>query len=124
MLALWQKLSKKTIRVSGFRHSPNPAYFDPTSRAAQTALLQSRFRARLKAEKNAKKPDKRKQDLDSWRRGRFDKNLMRTTRALQKAKRARADKVFLNQSNKSFSEKRRAQLAQWRKNRNASAFGN
>ena len=72
------------------------------------------------AEKNAKKPDKRKQDLDSWRRGRFDKNLMRTTRALQKAKRARADKVFLNQSNKSFSEKRRAQLAQWRKNRNAS----
>ncbi len=124
VLALWQKVTKKSIRVSGFHHSPNPAYFDPISRAAHTALLQSRFRARLNAEKNTNKPDRKKQDLDAWRRGRFDKNLMRTTMALQKAKRARADKAYLNQGKKSFSEKRRGQLTQWRKNRNASAFKN
>ena len=75
VLGLWQRVSNKNINVSGFKLSPYPAYFDPSGRAAQSATLNSRFRARLKAEKNAKKPSKRKQDLEAWRRGRFNPNL-------------------------------------------------
>jgi hypothetical protein len=124
VLGLWQKVSNKSVRNSGFRRSPDPAYLNPTGRSAQTALLKSRFRARLKAERNAKKPDKKKQDLEAWRRGRFDKNLLKTTSALQKAKRTRSDKEYLNKGKPSFSAKRQSQLSQWRKNRNVAAFRN
>ena len=122
VLGLWQKVSNKSIQYSGFRRSPDSAYSDPISRSAQTALLKSRFRARLSAEHNAKKPDKKKHDLDAWRRGRFDKNLYQTTMALQKAERARTDKDFLKKGKKSFLQRRQSQLSLWRKNRNGSAF--
>ena len=122
VLGLWQKLSNKSIRNSGFRLSPNPAYSNPRSRAAQTELLKSRFMARLSAERNAKIPDRKKQDLDAWRRGRFDKNLYQNTIALQKARRSRIDKNYLNQGKKTFSQKRQSQLSKWRKSRDSSAF--
>ena len=124
VLGLWQKISKRSIRNSGFYLSPNPAYSDPLGRSAQTALLKSRFRARLNAERNAKKSDKKKQDLDAWRRGRFDRNLYKATMALQKAKKVRVDKAYLNKGKRSFSQKRQSQLLQWRKSRSGSAFRN
>ena len=124
VLGLWQKISKRNIRNSRFHLSPNPAYFDPLGRSAQTALLKSRFRARLNAERNAKKSDKKKQDLEAWRRGRFNKNLYKATMALQKAKKVRADKAYLNKGKRSFTQKRQSQLLQWRKSRNGSAFRN
>lgn len=122
VLGLWQKLSNKSIRNSGFRLSPDPAYSNPVSRLAQTALLKSRFRARLSAERNAQKPDRKKQDLDAWRRGRFDKNFYQNTIAIQKARQARSNKDFFNQGKKTFAQKRQSQLSKWRKNRNSSAF--
>ena len=122
VLGLWQKISNQSVHNAGFQLSSDPAYFDPVGRSAQTALLKSRFRARLKAEKTAKKVDKRKLDLEAWRRGRFDKNLLKATTAIQKAKRTRADKEYLNKGKKSFASKRQAQLAQWRKDNSAAAF--
>ncbi|MBT3992393.1 MAG: transglycosylase SLT domain-containing protein [Rhodospirillaceae bacterium] len=124
VLGLWQKVSNKSIRGSGFRRSPDPAYANPIGRTAQVALLKSRFRARLSAERNANKPDKKKQDLEAWRRGRFDKNFMQATTALQKAEQARKDKNYLNKGKKTFASKRQSQLSQWRKNRSAAAFRN
>ena len=122
VLGLWQKLSNKNIHNSGFHLSPDPAYSDLKSRSAQTAVLKSRFRARLHAERNAKKPDRKKQDLKAWRRGRFEKDLYKTAIALKKAKRAATDKNYLNQGKKSFPQIRKAQLSQWRKTRNGTAF--
>ncbi len=122
VLGLWQKVSKKSVRNSGFRRSPDPAYFDPVGRAAQTALLKSRFRARLSAERTATKPEMKKQNLDAWRRGRFEKDYMQTTAALQKADLTRKDKEYLNKGKTSFSNKRQSQLARWRKNKNPIAF--
>ncbi len=124
VLGLWQKVSNKSIRRSGFHRSPVPAYTDPISRSAQAALLKSRFRARLAAERNAKKPDKKRQDIEAWRNGRFNTNFMQATTALQKAERARKDKDFLNTGKQSFASKRQSQLMQWRKNRSIAAFRN
>ena len=122
VLDLWQKISNKSIRNSQFRMSPDPAYSNPISSAAQTAVLKSRFRARLRAERRTNLADKKKQDLEAWRRGRFDKNLYKTGIAVKKAKRVLSDRDFLNQGKKSFSQIRRSQLSEWRKNRNGSAF--
>ncbi len=122
VLGLWQKTSNKSIRSSGFRRSPDPAYNDPIGRAAQAALLKSRFRARLAAERNAKKPEKKTQDLSAWRRGRFENNNLQVQAALQKAERARKRKNYLDKGKRSFSSKRRHQLSQWRKNRSPVAF--
>ena len=124
VLGLWQKVSNKSVRDSGFHRSPDPAYQDPVGRVAQSALLKSRFRARLAAERNAKKPEKKKQNLDAWRRGRFDNSYMQATIASQKADRTRKDKQYLQKGKKSFSSKRKGQLTQWRKNRNPAAFKN
>lgn len=124
VLGLWQKVAKKSIRDSRFKRSPDPAYENPTSRIAQSALLKSRFRARLAAERTANKPKKKQQDLSAWRNGRFNHNFMQTTKALQKAERARKNKNYLNKGKKSFSQRRQSQLTQWRKNRDAAAFRN
>jgi hypothetical protein len=122
VLGLWQKVSNKSIRKSGFHRSPVPAYADPIGRLAQAALLKSRFRARLYAERNAKKPEIKSQNLDAWRRGRFGKNYLETTAALQKADRVRKDKNYLKRGKKSFSQRRQEQMSRWRKNRNIGAF--
>tara|TARA_B100000315_G_C14588987_1_gene594707 strand:+ start:854 stop:1795 length:942 start_codon:yes stop_codon:yes gene_type:complete len=122
VLGLWQKVSNKSIRSSGFRRSPDPAYYDPIGRTAQAALLKSRFRARLAAERNAKKPEKKTHNLEAWRRGRFNHNSLQVQAALQKADRARKRKNYLNTGKRSFSTKRQHQLTQWRKNRSPAAF--
>ena len=51
----------------------------------------------------------------------FD-DLYKTGIAVKKAKRVLSDRDFLNQGKKSFSQIRRSQLSEWRKNRNGSAF--
>ena len=123
VLGLWQKTSNKSVRSSGFRRSPDPAYFDPIGRSAQAALLKSRFRARLAAERNAKKPEKKTQNVEAWRRGRFENsNNLQVQAALQKAERARKRKNYLKTGKRSFSTKRQHQLSQWRKNRSPAAF--
>ncbi len=122
VLGIWQKVSKLSIRGSGFKWSPDPAYSDPASRRAQLAVLNSRFRARLAAERTAAKPEKRETQIDAWRRGRFDKNYLSATAAMNKAKRSRSRKQEITQKKPSFAERRRRQMAEWRKRRNGSVF--
>jgi hypothetical protein len=122
VLGLWQNISQISVVNSNFFKSPDIAYRDPVSHLAQTALLKSRFRARLKAEQNIKKPETKKHDLSAWRNGRFDKGFFKATAALQKAKRARSDKEYLSKGQQSFSSRRVSQLTEWRKSRSSAVF--
>jgi hypothetical protein len=122
VLALWQKISKRSILTENFYKSPDPAYLNPEGRRAQTALLRSRFRARLHAEQKTDKPKQKMQDLSAWRNGRFDKGFFKAATALKKAKRVRSDKEYLKKGKKSFSYRRISQLAEWRKRKDPAVF--
>ena len=124
VLTLWKKVSKRKLKGSIFRASPDPVYSDPKARSAQMAVLKSRFRARLQAERSAKKPEKKKHNLDAWRNGKFDTGLLKAAIAKQRGDRVRADKEYLNKGKKSFKSRRKSQLARWRRTREGSSFRN
>lgn len=122
VLGIWQKVSKRSIRSSGFTLSPDLAYQNPLSRDAQLAVLNSRFRARLAAERSAEKPKKRETQIDAWRRGRFNNNYLSAATAKNQANLARSRKKEVNQVKTSFAERRRRQMVEWKKRRNGSVF--
>lgn len=122
VLGIWQKISNRSIRSSGFKLSPDPAYSEPTSRIAQLAVLNSRFRARLAAERTAPKPKKRETQIESWRRGRFEGLNLADQAARGKANRARLRKQEISQPKSSFADRRQRQIAEWRKRRDGSVF--
>ena len=77
----------------------------------------------IAAERNAKKPETKTQNVEAWRRGRFENsNNLQVQAALQKAERARKRKNYLKTGKRSFSTKRQHQSSQWRKNRSPAAF--
>ncbi|HIA80526.1 MAG TPA: hypothetical protein EYO02_00150 [Rhodospirillales bacterium] len=81
------------------------------------ALLNSRFKARLEAERGEKKGNKARRQLEAWRKARTSPNLLAHTAAKKKAKLVQRQKSELKNDSKNFSKKRLEQLAKWRKNR-------
>jgi len=115
VLRIWREVSGVSLSSAHVQPSPDPAYADPTTRVAQTALLNSRFRARLEAERGAKKHIKTRDQLQAWREARTSPSLLQHNSALQRAKALQRQKAALNGKKLSFAEKRRQQLANWRK---------
>jgi len=115
VLRIWREVSGVSLEKLPIQPSPNPAYADPTSRVAQMALLNSRFRARLDAERVANKHIKTRDQLQAWREARTSPNLLNHIGALQRAKMIQRQQSELKNAKVSFAEKRRRQLAKWRK---------
>ena len=117
ILKIWRKMSGVSLEDLPLTPSKDPAYRDPKAHVAQMALLNSRFRARLEAERRQQKPDKAKTQLEAWRKARTSPNLIAHTAALRKAKFRKKKKTNLHVDKRSFSKKRLEQLAKWRKDR-------
>ena len=117
ILKIWRKVSGVSLRSLPVTPSKNPAYRDPHAHVAQMALLNSRFRARLEAERSLKRPDKARTQLEAWRKARSSPNLISHTAALRKAKFGKQQKNKLKKDKKSFAKKRLEDLAKWRKDR-------
>ena len=115
VLRIWREVSGVSLSDLPIHPSPNPAYSDPETRIAQMTLLNSRFRARLDAERGRKKQTKTRDQLQEWREARTLPNLLPHTAALQRAKMLRRQKLELKNLKTSFTQKRRRQLAKWRK---------
>jgi len=117
ILKIWRKVSGVSLSSLPATPSRNPAYRDPRAHAAQVALLNSRFRARLEAERGLKKPERARSQLEAWRNARTSPNLISRTAALRKAKFRKKQKNKLKKDKKSFAKKRLEELAKWRKDR-------
>ena len=117
ILKIWRKVSGISLNDLPTKPSNNPSYRDPMARVAQMALLDSRFRARLEAERGAKKNVKARNQLEAWRKARNSPNLLSHTAALQKAKQKLRQKSDLNKDQVEFAKKRLQQLAKWRRDR-------
>ena len=86
------------------------------------ALLNSRFRARLTAERSAPRSSKNLQELDAWRRGRLGPNYSGQNRAVRKAMQKRRSDQELTKKKVSFADRRKSQLSAWRKDRTTNPF--
>ena len=117
ILEIWRKVSGVSLNNLPTNPSKDPAYRDPKTRLAQMALLNSRFKARLEAERGEKKGKKARRQLEAWRKARTSPNLLAHTAAKKKAKLVQRQKSELKTDSKNFSKKRLEQLAKWRKNR-------
>ena len=117
ILEIWRKVSGVSLNNLPTNPSKDPAYRDPKTRLAQMALLNSRFKARLEAERGEKKGNKARRQLEAWRKARTSPNLLAHTAAKKKAKLVQRQKSELKNDSKNFSKKRLEQLAKWRKNR-------
>jgi hypothetical protein len=123
VLSIWQRVGGGNPNNLGPAQSPDPAYLDPESRLSRMALLNSRFRARLNAERGASKQARSLSELDAWRRGRMGPNYQAHTAALRRANAVRKQRQELEKGKISFAAKRRAQLQAWRRDRSANPFG-
>lgn len=125
VLSLWEKVSGRKQNHLGKVPPVDPekrGYRDPGSRATMLALLNSRFRARLSAERSAPRSAKSLQDLDAWRRGRLGPNYGAQNRAVRKAMQKRRRDQELTKKKISFRERRKSQLAAWRRDRTTNPF--
>ncbi|MAI11996.1 MAG: hypothetical protein CBD27_08540 [Rhodospirillaceae bacterium TMED167] len=116
VLRIWREVSGVSLARLPLNPSPSPAYADPEARVAQTALLNSRFRARLDAEGSAQKHVKARDQMQAWRQARTSPNLLGHTAALRRAKMLQKQQSELENLKPSFAQKRRQQLNKWRKN--------
>ncbi|NQV55566.1 MAG: transglycosylase SLT domain-containing protein [Rhodospirillales bacterium] len=123
VLALWGKIDGRSLGELGPLTSPDPAYAKPETPIAQAQLLDSRFRAKLIAERNAAKPEKALDQLNTWRSESLGPNYRNHMAALQKAKRAQRQRLSLTKGKVSFADKRLAQLQSWRRDRRTNPFG-
>lgn len=112
---LWQRVSGRSLEDLPSQASPNPAYLDPSTRVAQMALINSRFRARLVAERKSAKPARARRQLEEWRQQRTSTDLLSRTAAVNRANLLRRNKEGVTKKSVSFAEKRKAQMAAWRK---------
>ncbi|MEE2745781.1 MAG: transglycosylase SLT domain-containing protein [Pseudomonadota bacterium] len=118
LLRIWNKLSKTPIgerAVNPHRYVKRGTH---QARLDQVALINTRFRARLEAERNNRKDSAESFQLKRWRNLRSSPNLLSHTASLQKATIAKSKKMELKRNELSFSKKRLRQLAKWRKDRN------
>ena len=114
---LWEGVSGKDAKDLPTHPSPQIAYRDPTRRVAQMELLNSRFKARLAAERGTKRSVKARQQLADWREQRSSANLLEHNAALKRALRLKRQRDELLPKKSDFAAKRRAQLAAWRKDK-------
>ena len=117
LLKIWRKVSGISLNRLRKNKPESSVYAQPTTRKAQLALLNSRFRARLEAERKTKKKSKTKHQLDEWRKSRLSPNLLASTAAKNKALILRKQKSEILRNENSFEKKRLNQLAKWRKDR-------
>ena len=116
VLRIWREVSGVSLGQLPLKPSTNPAYADPETTVAQTVLLNSRFRARLDAERSAQKHVKARDQLQAWRQARASPSLLGHTAALRRAKMLQKQQSELENLKPSFAQKRRQQLKKWRKN--------
>ena len=116
LLRIWREVSGVSLAHLPITPSPNPVYSDSEIRVAQMELLNSRFRARLDAERGAKKHIKARDQLQAWRQARTSPNLLDHTAALQRAKMLQKQNSQLKTLKLTFAQKRQQQLNNWRKN--------
>jgi len=122
LLKIWRKISGIALNQIPNSNVRNPSYNDPSSRIAQVALLNSRFKARLEAEKTSRKRNTVNPQLENWRKNRSSPNLLPSTKAVRNARLRQKQKAQLkkNQTSRNvdeFAKERLNQLAKWRKNR-------
>ena len=122
LLKIWRKISGISLNQIPNSNVRNPSYNDPSSRIAQVALLNSRFKARLEAEKNSRKRNTTNPQLENWRKNRSSPNLLSSTKAVRNARLRQKQKTQLEKKQTSrdideFAKQRLNQLAKWRKNR-------
>ena len=125
VLSLWEKISGRKQHNLGKVPSVDPkqpGYRDPRSRSVLMALLNSRFLARLTAERLAPRPARNLQELDAWRRGRLGPNYSAQNMAVRKAMQKRRRDQELTKKKISFAARRKSQLAAWRKDRQTNPF--
>ena len=116
VLRIWREVSGVPLGQLPLKPSNSPAYADPEASVAQTVLLNSRFRARLDAERSAQKHVKARDQLQAWRQARTSPSLLGHTAALQRARMLQRQRSELENLKPSFAQKRRQQLDKWRKN--------
>ncbi|MDP6174944.1 MAG: transglycosylase SLT domain-containing protein [Rhodospirillales bacterium] len=115
VVSLWNKARK---RSSG--SAQRVAYQAPLKPYAGgkrdlTRLLNTRFRGRLRAERQLHKGEKHSKQLDKWRKARLDPSVMSQMAVRRQADRERVRKAKLETDRVDFATKRLNQLAAWRK---------
>ena len=116
ILRIWREVSGVPLEQLPLKPSNSQTFADPGARVTQTVLLNSRFRARLDAERSAQKHVKARDQLQAWRQARTSQSLMGHTAALQRARMLQRQRSELENMKPSFAQKRRQQLNRWRKN--------
>ena len=116
ILRIWREVSGVPLEQLPLRPSNSQTFADPGTRVTQTVLLNSRFRARLDAERSAQKHVKARDQLQAWRQARTSPSLLGHTAALQRARMLQRQRSELENMKPSFAQKRRQQLNKWRKN--------
>ena len=122
ILKIWRKISGVALNDASLNPSKDPSYQNPLSRIAQMALLNSRFKARLEAERERSKHGKARRQLEEWKKARNSPNLLAHTAAIQKSRLKQRQKSEITKSSitnqkEIFAKKRLEQLAKWRKDR-------
>lgn len=117
VVGLWNKARR---RAAG--SAERVAYQPPLrgyvgERRGLTRLLDTRFRARLRAERRTRKGEGHRQQLDKWRQARLDPSIMSQVAVRRQADRERLRRARLKINPVDFATKRRNQLAAWRKQR-------
>ena len=116
VLRIWREVSGVPLEQLPLKPSNSQTFADPKTRVTQTVLLNSRFRARLDAERSAQKHVKARDQLQAWRQARTSPSLIGHTAALQRARMLQRQRSELENMKPSFAQKRRQQLNRWRKN--------
>ena len=117
VVSLWNKVRR---RAAG--SAERIAYQPPLrgyvgERRGLTLRLDTRFRARLRAERRTRKGEGHRQQLDKWRQARLDPSIMSQVAVRRQADRERLRRARLKINPVDFATKRRNQLAAWRKQR-------
>lgn len=114
VLKLWRQIGGDFARLNLDRPVDiNPADAEQ-QRRAQQELFNTRFRARLSAERSHRKPERGQTHLDAWRAGQGQSSIYSQFSSRQRAERERRQILKLQGKKSSFAEKRKRQLAVWR----------
>jgi hypothetical protein len=115
VVALWNKVRAHTSgSAERVAYRPPLRGYRGESRGL-SKLLNTRFRSRLRAERELRKGEKHRMQLDQWRKARLDPSIMSQTAVRRQADRERLRRLKLETDSVDFATKRRNQLASWRR---------
>jgi len=117
LLKIWREVNGASLAELSLEPLREKTQHNFNPRLAQMELINTRFRARLEAERGEKRHIKVRNQLEAWRRSRASPNLLAQTAALHRANLMRRHKSKLNKNKLNFAENRRRQLSSWRKDR-------